>query len=68
VITLVRLARVLLVLLLGFVTVSLVIGLGTPETGAIEKVVLLALTAGCVFLAAKVSTLATKARTRLQRR
>jgi len=68
VITLVRLARVLLVLLLGFVTVSLVIGLGTPETGAIEKVVLLALTAGCVFLAAKVSTLATKAGTRLQRR
>jgi hypothetical protein len=67
VITLVRLARVLLILFLAFFTVSFVIGLGTPETGTIEKVVLLALIAGCVFLAAKVSTLATKAQTRLQR-
>ena len=67
VITLVRLARVLLVLFLALFTVSFVIGLGTPETGAIEKVVLLALIAGCVFLAAKVSTLATKAQARLQR-
>ncbi len=67
VITLVRLARVLLILFIAFLTVSFVIGLGTPETGAIEKVVLLALIAGCVFLAAKVSTLATKAQTRLQR-
>ena len=63
----VRLARVLLLLLLVFFTVSLVIGLGTPETGVIEKVVLLALIGGCVFLAAKVSTLATRAQARLQR-
>ena len=67
VITLVRLARVVLVLVIAFFTVSLVVGLGTPETGAIEKVVLLALIAGCVFLAAKVSTLATRAQARLQR-
>ena len=61
-----RLARVLLILVIAFFTVSFVIGLGTPNTGAIEKVVLLALIAGCVFLAAKVSTLAAKVETRLQ--
>ena len=63
----VRLARVLFLLLLAFLTVSLVIGLGASGTGAIEKLVLLALIAGCVFLAAKVSMLATRARARLQR-
>jgi hypothetical protein len=63
----VRLAKVLALLLLAFFTVSLVIGLGTSETGVIEKVVLLALIAGCVFLAAKVSTFATRAQVRLQR-
>jgi len=67
VIALVRLARVLALLLLAFFTVSLVIGLGTSQTGVIEKMVLLALIAGCVFLAAKVSTFATKAQARLQR-
>jgi hypothetical protein len=67
VITLVRVARVLVLLLLAFVAVSLVVGLGTSGTGAVEKVALLALIAGCVFLAAKVSTLATRAQARLQR-
>jgi ABC-type arginine transport system permease subunit len=67
VITLVRVARVLVLLLLAFFTVSLVIGVGTSETGVIEKVVLLALIAGCVVLAAKVSTFATKTQARLQR-
>ena len=67
VVTLVRLARVLLVVFIAFLTLSFIIGLGSPETGAVEKVVLLALIAGCVFLAAKVSTLATKAESRLQR-
>jgi hypothetical protein len=67
VITLVRVARVLVLLLLASVVVSLVIGLGTSGTGAIEKVVLLALIAGCVVLAAKVSTLATRVQVRLQR-
>ena len=63
----VRLARVLLILLLATFTISLLIGVGSPETGAVEKVVLLALIAGCVFLAAKVSTFAAKTQARLQR-
>jgi hypothetical protein len=67
VIALVRLARVLVLLLLAFFTVSLVIGVGTSATGVIEKVVLLALIAGCVVAAAKVSTFATRAEARLQR-
>jgi hypothetical protein len=60
-------ARVLLILLLVYLTVLFVVGLGTSETGLIEKVVLLALIAGCVFVAAKVSTMATKAQARFQR-
>jgi hypothetical protein len=67
VITLVRLARVLVLLLLAALAVSLVIGLGTSGTGAIEKVVLVALIAGCIYLAAKVSTIAATAQARLQR-
>lgn len=62
----VRLARVLALLLLAFFAVSLVIGLATSETGVIEKAVLLAILGGCVFLAAKVSTLATRAVAGLQ--
>lgn len=68
VITLVRLARVLVLLVLACFSVTLVIGLGTPETGVIEKVALLALIVGCIFLAAKVSELATRASTSLERR
>jgi hypothetical protein len=68
VIVLVRLARVLVLLLLAFFIVSLVIGLGTSGTGIAEKVVLLVLIAGCVFLAAKASTLATRAQARLHSR
>ena len=66
VMALVRVVRVLVLLLLAVFTVSLVIGLGTSGTGVIEKVVLLALIAGCVFLAAKVSELATRVQARLQ--
>jgi len=66
-ITMVRLARILLILVLAALTVSFVVGLGRPEVGAIEKVALLALVAGCVVLAAKISTLASKAQERLQR-
>jgi len=66
VITLVRLAKVLVILLLAIFTISLAIGVGSSETGAVEKAVLLALIAGCVVVAAKVSTLATKATERLQ--
>jgi hypothetical protein len=68
VIILVRVARVLLILVLALFTLSFVMGVGTPETGAIEKVVLVALIAGCIFLAAQVSTLATRVQERLQRR
>ena len=67
VMTLVRLARLLLVLFIAVFTVSFIIGLGSSQTGVVEKVVLLALIAGCVVLAAKVSTLATKAQSRLHR-
>jgi hypothetical protein len=66
-ITLVRLARILVILLLATITLTFVIGVARPETGAIEKFVLLGLVAGCVVLAAKVSTWASKAEGRLQR-
>jgi len=60
VITLVRLTRVFVLLVLASFSITLVIGLGAPETGLIEKVALLALIAGCVSLAAKVSALAAR--------
>ena len=63
----VRLARVVLVLLLATFTISLIVGLGSSETGAVEKVTLLAAITGCVVIAAKVSTLATRAQQLLQR-
>ena len=66
-ITVVRLVRILLILVLAALTVAFVVGLGRPEVGAVEKVALLALAAGCVVLAAKISTLASKAQGRLQR-
>jgi hypothetical protein len=61
------LARVLLILLLAAFAISFVTGVGSSETGAMEKVVLLALIAGCVVLAAKVSAVATDVQQRLQR-
>jgi hypothetical protein len=67
VIPLVRLARVLVLLLLAALAASLVIGLGTSGTGAIEKVVLVTLIAGCIYLAAKVTTFAARAQARPQR-
>ncbi|MCW2795627.1 hypothetical protein [Nocardioides sp.] len=66
-IMIVRLARILVILLLAAFTLTLIIGVARPETGAIEKVVLLGLVAGCVVLAAKVSSLASRAEGRLQR-
>ena len=66
-ITVIRLARVLLILVLAFFTISFVIAIGTPETGPVEKAVLLALIAGCVFLAARVTTVATHTQERLKR-
>ena len=62
----VRLARVLVLLLLAAVAVSLVVGLATSGTGSVEKVVLLALFAGCIYLAAKVTTFAARAQAHLR--
>ena len=66
-VTLVRLARVLLLLVLTFVVLSLVIGIGSGTTGVLEKAVLVLLIVGCVALAAKISTVAGSLQTRLQR-
>ena len=65
--TLVGLVRVLLILVLALFTISLVIGIGSPGTGAVEKVALLALIVGCIVVAAQVSKWATKARERSSR-
>jgi hypothetical protein len=53
----VRVVRVLLIIALACLAISFVIGIGTPGTGPIEKIVLLALIGGCVYAAAKVTTL-----------
>lgn len=66
--TLVRLFEVLVILVLAVFVISLVIGIGSAGTGAAEKFVLLALVAGCIFVAAQVSKLATRTRERLPRR
>jgi glycine cleavage system regulatory protein len=55
--TVVKVIRVLLILVLAVLTISLVMALGTDNIGWIEKVVLAILIAGCVYAAAKVSTL-----------
>ena len=63
-VSLVRLTRIVLLVVLAVVAVSLVIGLFRPETGPVEKVVLVAMFAGCFALAVGI----TSAATRLQRR
>jgi len=65
-VTLIRLARVLLILMLAMFAVSSVIGVATPETGMVEKVVLLAMFGACVFLAAQVTNMATRLTRRVQ--
>ena len=67
VIVFVQAARVLLTLLLAVLVVSLVIGVAKPETGIIEKAVLVALIAGCVFLAARFPAWSTRAQARFRR-
>ena len=62
---LVRLTRVLLLLVLVGLALSFVIAIARPETGPVEKLVLAALVAGSVWLAARVSTLATVVDARL---
>ena len=65
-VTLIRLARVLLILVLAVLAVAFVIGFATPETGIIEKVVLVALFGGCVYLAAQVTSVASRLTKRVQ--
>ena len=60
--TLIRVARVMLMLVLAVLAVSFIMGLARPETGIVEKVGLVALLAACVFLAAKVTDWATRLR------
>jgi hypothetical protein len=65
--TVIRLARVLLTLVLAAITLSFIIGLARAETGPVEKVVLVALIVGCVVLAAKLATWSTRAQARFTR-
>jgi hypothetical protein len=48
---------VLFIIVLTFMAISFVIDMGTPSTGLLEKAVLLGLIGGCVYGAAKVTTL-----------
>jgi hypothetical protein len=66
VILIVRALRVLLTLVLAAFVVMFVIGVARPETGFYEKVVLVALIAGSVYLAANFSTWSTRAQARIR--
>jgi hypothetical protein len=55
-ITVVRATRVLLILLLAMVAISFIIALRTSSAGLLERFVLLLLIAGCVYAAAKATT------------
>ena len=66
--TLLTLARVLVTLLLALLTVSFIVGLAAPEVGIVEKVVLVALIAGCVLLAGQLPGWTEKVQGRLHRR
>jgi hypothetical protein len=55
VIAVVRVVRVLLILVLALIAISFVMGVGTTNTGPVEKVVLVLLIGGCVYAAAKVT-------------
>ncbi len=65
-VTLIRVVRIGALLCLAVITTSLVIGLASPDTGAIEKGALVAMIAGCVALAAWVTTQATRAEVRIR--
>jgi xanthine/uracil permease len=68
VVTLVRLGRIIVILLLATFTLAFVIGVARSETGAFEKIVLVGLVVGCVVLAARVSASSADAERRLRRR
>ena len=65
---LLRLLWVAFVLVLALVSLSFVIGIGTPGTGPVEKVALLGLIALCLYLAARSNAFVTRWQARLQRR
>ena len=67
-IAVIRAARVLLILVLACTAISFVMGIGTGSTGVLEKVVLLGLIGGCVYAAARVTTLSEWAVRRLEHR
>ena len=67
-IAVVRVARVLLILMLACMAISFVMGIGTASTGVLEKVLLLGFIGGCVYAAAKVTTLSEWAVHRLEHR
>jgi hypothetical protein len=60
-----RLLRVLLLLLLATAVVSLTMALMSAETGYAEKLVLIGMIAGCVYLAARVPTYVQRLQARL---
>jgi hypothetical protein len=66
-VVLIRVVRVLLTLSLAVLVLSLIIGVARPETGVVEKVVLIPLIVGCFWLGAKLSVWSTKAQARLRR-
>lgn len=68
VVTVVRVARVLLIGVLALMAISFVMGIGVSSTGLLEKALLLALIGGCVYAAAKVTTLSERIVHRLDRR
>lgn len=57
---LIRVVGALLIMALAVFAISSIVGIATPETGAVEKAVLVALFAGCVLAAAQVTNLASR--------
>ena len=65
VITLIRVARIALLLVLAVIAVSLIIGMFRPETGGYEKAALAALAAACIGMGVAVTATATYLQRRL---
>ena len=65
--TVIRLARVVLTLVLAVITLSFIVAVARPETGPMEKAVMVVLIVGCFVLAAKLATWSTRAQARFTR-
>jgi hypothetical protein len=63
--TTMRLLRILLLVFVATAVLSLTIALASAETGIAEKVVLVGLLAGCVYIAARVPRLVGRLEARL---